>query len=267
MNENRPPIMAAWRRTIALLPPAALAAMDRFFTEMGLEPHGQHAFPCAACKHETAMGFAYSGAWTVDRERDIDELAATLYTKFEALTGVMHTDAAPRRLNDTAAEAAYRAAEKAWEAMNAAGQPDKERMQQAQNGFQQELDAYTQRRIEEDPELLDRPYPKDEEQEHVKRYMERMARPNAVGTSGPSAATTTARRTSTPTWCRIPCPPKTARWPSPGSRSAPKPRNGRPRTAAPSCSAPASPAASRRKGASGEAANEQAVADRPPPTA
>lgn len=65
--------------------------------------------------------------------------------------------------------------------MNAAGQPDRERMRQAQDGFRQEMDAYMQRRIAEEPELLDRPYQADEEQEHVKRYLERMSRPNAVG--------------------------------------------------------------------------------------
>ena len=75
MNEN-PPIMEAWRHTIALLPQAALAAMDEFYREMGLDPDGRHAFPCAAGKHETAMKFAYSGAWTADKTETIDELAA-----------------------------------------------------------------------------------------------------------------------------------------------------------------------------------------------
>lgn len=50
-NRKPPPIMYAWQHTIALLPPAALGAMDQFFTEMGLDPHGRHTFPCAASKH------------------------------------------------------------------------------------------------------------------------------------------------------------------------------------------------------------------------
>ena len=31
MNENRLPIRDAWQHTIALLPPAALEALDQFF--------------------------------------------------------------------------------------------------------------------------------------------------------------------------------------------------------------------------------------------
>lgn len=179
-GQNRPSIMDAWQHTIALLPQAALDAMDQFFTEMGLDPDGQHAFPCAATKHETAIRFSISGAWTVDQEKDTDELAAALYTKFEMLTGATHTDAAPRPLNQQAAAAAYRAAEKAWTAMNAAGQPTEERMAQAQAGFQEAMDQYMERRIEEDPGILDRGDPEADERIFAERYRERMAQPGAV---------------------------------------------------------------------------------------
>ena len=179
-GQNRPPIMDAWRHTIALLPQAALDAMDQFFTEMGLDPHGQHAFPCAAAKHETAISFAISGAWTVDQEKDTDELAAALYTKFEMLTAPRSIDEPPRPLNETAAAAAYRAAEKAWTAMNAAGQPTEARMEQAKAGFQEALDAYMERRIEEDPGILNRSDPEKDERIFAERYRERMAQPDAV---------------------------------------------------------------------------------------
>lgn len=84
------------------------------------------------------MKFAYGGAWTDNRENDIDELTATLYTKFEMLTLTPPTDDRESEeppLNETAARAAYRAAGKAcWHTMNAASLPPQERMKQRRTG-------------------------------------------------------------------------------------------------------------------------------------
>ena len=178
MSEDRPPIMAAWRHTIALLPQEALNAMDEFYREMGLDPDGRHAFPCAAGKHETAMKFAYSGAWTADKTETIDELAADLYTKFEMLTQPPPADGdddeEPTPLNRTAAGAAYRAANRAWLAMNAAGMPDETRVKRALVQFKEELEARIPPRSEPPPD------PEADARYFANRYIEAMQQPDAV---------------------------------------------------------------------------------------
>ena len=83
-------------------------------------------------------------------------------------------------LNETAARATYHAAGKAWRAMNAAGQPPQERVKQAQDGFQNALEAHMSRRSEAAPETINRSDPEAEAQEFAKRYTERMAAPDAV---------------------------------------------------------------------------------------
>lgn len=70
---------------------------------------------------------------------------------------------------------AGRAAGKARQAMNAAGQPPQDPVKQAHGGFQDALNAHMSRRIESAPETINRSDLAAEAQEFVKRYPERMA--------------------------------------------------------------------------------------------